>query len=70
MRPTAAAKFRWRIIRNTGITPKTIVKSVAEILEISSRDTIDKKGRRLSDQEKQKTDQGLYCRDEAGCQAA
>ena len=37
-----------------GITPKTIVKSVAEILEISSRDTIDKKGRRLSDQEKQK----------------
>jgi len=37
-----------------GITPKTIVKSVAEILEISSKDTIDKKGKRLSDMEKQK----------------
>ena len=37
-----------------GITPKTIVKSVAEILEISSKDTIDKKGKRLSIQEKQK----------------
>jgi excinuclease ABC subunit B len=37
-----------------GIVPKTIVKSVAEILEISSRDTIDKKGKRLSIQEKQK----------------
>ena len=37
-----------------GIVPKTIVKSVGEILEISSRDTIDKKGKRLSDMEKQK----------------
>lgn len=37
-----------------GIVPKTIVKSVAEILEISSKDTIDKKGKRLSIQEKQK----------------
>ena len=37
-----------------GIVPKTIVKSVAEILEISSKDTIDKKGKRLSMQEKQK----------------
>lgn len=37
-----------------GITPKTIVKSVAEILEISSKETIDKKGKRLSMQEKQK----------------
>ena len=37
-----------------GIIPKTIVKSVAEILEISSKDTIDKKGKRLSIQEKQK----------------
>ncbi len=35
-----------------GIVPKTIVKSVAEILEISSRDTVDKKGKRMSDQEK------------------
>ena len=37
-----------------GITPKTIVKSVAEILEISGKDTIDKKKGRLSNQEKQK----------------
>ncbi len=37
-----------------GITPKTIKKSVAEILEISKRDTIDKKGKRLSRQEKEK----------------
>ncbi len=37
-----------------GITPKTIVKSVAEIIEISAKDTIDKKGKRLSDMEKQK----------------
>ncbi len=37
-----------------GITPKTIIKSVAEILEISEKDTIDKKGKRLSDAEKQK----------------
>ena len=37
-----------------GITPKTIVKSVAEIIEISAKDTIDKKGKRLSDLEKQK----------------
>ena len=36
------------------ITPKTIRKSVAEILEISEKDTIDKKGRRLSNAEKQK----------------
>ena len=36
-----------------GITPKTIKKSVAEILEISSKDTIDKKGKRLSRAEKQ-----------------
>jgi excinuclease ABC subunit B len=36
-----------------GITPKTITKSVAEILEISSRDSIDKKGKRLSRLEKQ-----------------
>ena len=35
-----------------GITPKTIVKSVAEIIEISAKDTIDKKGKRLSDMEK------------------
>ena len=37
-----------------GIVPKTIVKSVAEIIEISAKDTIDKKGKRLSDMEKQK----------------
>ena len=37
-----------------GIVPRTIVKSVGEILEISSKDTIDKKGKRLSDMEKQK----------------
>ena len=35
-----------------GIVPKTIVKSVAEIIEISAKDTIDKKGKRLSDMEK------------------
>jgi excinuclease ABC subunit B len=40
--------------REHGITPKTIVKSVAEIIEISAKDTIDKKGKRLSDMEKQK----------------
>ncbi len=37
-----------------GITPKTIKKSVAEILEISEKDTIDKKGKRLTNAEKQK----------------
>lgn len=47
-------KIQMAYNKEHGITPKTIVKSVAEILEISSRDTIDKKGRRLSDQEKQK----------------
>ena len=47
-------KIQMEYNKEHGITPKTIVKSVAEILEISSRDTIDKKGRRLSDQEKQK----------------
>ena len=36
------------------ITPKTIKKSVAEILEISEKDSIDKKGKRLSNAEKQK----------------
>ncbi|MEG2597130.1 MAG: helicase-related protein, partial [Oscillospiraceae bacterium] len=35
------------------IIPKTIIKSVAEILEISSKDTVDKKGKRLSNFEKQ-----------------
>ena len=47
-------KIQMAYNKEHGITPKTIVKSVAEILEISSRDTIDKKGRRLSDQEKQR----------------
>ena len=37
-----------------GIVPKTIVKSVAEIIEISAKDTIDKKGKRLSRMEKEK----------------
>lgn len=37
-----------------GIIPKTIVKSVAEIIEISAKDTIDKKGKRLSRMEKEK----------------
>ncbi len=37
-----------------GITPKTIVKSVAEIIEISAKDTIDKKGKRLSRMEKER----------------
>ncbi len=36
-----------------GITPKTIVKSVAEIIEISAKETVDKKKKRLSDAEKQ-----------------
>ena len=47
-------KIQMAYNKEHGITPKTIVKSVAEILEISSKDTIDKKGRRLSDMEKQK----------------
>ena len=47
-------KIQMAYNKEHGITPKTIVKSVAEILEISSKDTIDKKGRRLSDIEKQK----------------
>ena len=37
-----------------GIVPKTIVKSVSEIIEISAKDTIDKKGKRLSRMEKEK----------------
>ena len=37
-----------------GIVPKTIVKSVAEIIEISAKDTIDKKGKRLSRMEKER----------------
>ena len=37
-----------------GIVPKTIVKSVAEIIEISAKDTIDKKGKHLSRMEKEK----------------
>ncbi len=37
-----------------GITPQTIVKSVAEIIEISAKDTIDKKGKRLSRLEKER----------------
>ena len=47
-------KIQMAYNKEHGITPKTIVKSVAEIREISSKATIDKKGRRLSDMEKQK----------------
>ncbi len=47
-------KIQMAYNKEHGITPKTIVKSVAEILEISSKDTIDKKGKRLSNLEKQK----------------
>ena len=41
-------------LKEHGIVPKTIVKSVAEIIEISAKDTIDKKGKRLSRMEKEK----------------
>ncbi|MBR6791185.1 MAG: excinuclease ABC subunit UvrB [Oscillospiraceae bacterium] len=47
-------EIQMRYNEEHGIVPQTIVKSVGEILEISSRDTIDKKGKRLSDLEKQK----------------
>lgn len=46
-------EIQMRYNEEHGIVPQTIKKSVAEILEISSRDTIDKKGKRLSKLEKQ-----------------